>query len=604
MFDTDNSTLERTLVLPNLHQNLLFTGNLLLTLTSLLFNSVVLYGAIMKQALKSDLTTVLLLEFLTVLDLLITLFSVVPVTIVSFSGRWTLGPTLCVVNAVARRYLYLTELMVVSYISLYRLSLVLFQRKSKQVGRKKRRDRNMIITRVILLVLVALPLFPLLSQFLGESKVEFVPGYLSCTVPEAARVWGYFSLAFLVIPSGIVILSNLVILYKVIRIKMKSPRRVTMGFFSGLKNAINPGTMRKSVKSRVRKINPSTYITICFICIFFVISYSPVFVIVTQGEDLIKEPPSSKPHWLGFLTVELLSLNVLSNPVVYTLSNMRFRRYVMSIVKCFNKGMNNQAVLSNRPSPESSGENVFNETISKFFSTARRTSAFTPSASFISSKQTSMSRSSIVSRAGPRRRFSEQDVYHSGKWCGPAQVTISDRRRNLSSTTMPNLDEDKTLSSFYPDKRSPLKSSSEVICSMNRLSSSSLANQRSAPSSYSDLKTVFRASGIGSRPVTPIDIDDTHSIKKYDSEPKFGILTPNGNPSPNFKNSKISLQEFQAAPNPCKTLQIPYVVVDENNYEEPNEKQKNYVAIGALFELHDVGKKLKIADRLRPSDIK
>ena len=276
----------------------------------------------------------------------------------------------------------------------------------------------------------------------------------------------------------------------------------------------------------------------------------------------------------------------------------------MSIVKCFNKGMNNQAVLSNRPSPESSGENVFNETISKFFSTARRTSAFTPSASFISSKQTSMSRSSIVSRAGPRRRFSEQDVYHSGKWCGPAQVTISDRRRNLSSTTMPNLDEDKTLSSFYPDKRSPLKSSSEVICSMNRLSSSSLANQRSAPSSYSDLKTVFRASGIGSRPVTPIDIDDTHSIKKYDSEPKFGILTPNGNPSPNFKNSKISLQEFQAAPNPCKTLQIPYVVVDENNYEEPNEKQKNYVAIGALFELHDVGKKLKIADRLRPSDIK
>ena len=607
MFEADNETLEDVLILKGSHQTIFFTGNLLLTLTSLLFNSVVLYGAVNRQALKSDHTTVLLLEFLTVLDLLITLFSVVPLTIVSYSGRWILGESLCVANAVARRYLYLTELMVISYISLYRLSLVMV-RKSRPVKRGPRRKRNRLIyIRLILIVMVmvTLPLFPLLTTFSGDSKVKFEPGYMSCTVPETAIVWGYVSLAFLVVPSGIVILSNLVILYKVIRIKM----RPTIGLFSGLKNAINPGTMRKSVSSRVRKINPSTYITICFICIFFVISYSPVFVIIAQGETQIIESP--EPHWLGFLTVELLSLNVLSNPIVYTLSNMRFRRYVMSLLKC--KSMNSHAGATKRHSPQSSAENVFNETISKFFSTAtRRNSAFTPSVSNRSSRQNSISRTTLAaSRTGPQRRRSEYDqpMAPSGKWCSPGPGMTDRRTRKISSTCsiMPNLEEDETMSFFNHHDTSQLRSASEVISSNNRLSFSSplMNNKRASSSSYSDMNSArssLRPSIISTGELfisnVSLDPNDNPSIRRQTSDPCVG----NGNLKSDCREKGTTQKRLKSLPisylvdqsNTSKSNGLPFIVVDEHNHKGV---ENNFVAFGALIELHCIRKDIKAVER-------
>ena len=598
MFETDSSTLERTLQLGT-YQKSLFVGNLLLALTSLLFNCVVLYGALKKQALKSDITTVLLLEFQTVLDLLITLFSVVPVTIVSYSGRWILGSTLCVVNAVARRYLYLTELMVVSYISLYRLSLVLIQRNSKQVGRRCRRRKNKLyLARVILLVLVLLPLFPLLSHFLGDSKVEFVPGYLSCAVPQTSKLWGYFSLAFLVIPCGIVILSNLVILYKVLRIRMRSPRRINTGFFSGLKNAINPGTMRKAVSSRVRKINHSTYITICFICLFFVMSYTSVFVIIAEGEDKIREPTPSEPPWLGLLTIELLSISVLSNPIVYTLSNMRFRRYLMGLMRCNSRGMHGEQSQSRQNSRESSDEHAFNETISKFFST-RRNSVRTPS---LSSKQNSFnSRTSIIT-AGPKRRHSETDVPHSHKLFSPAHGIV-DRRRQITSNSrsncsiMPNVEENEPLSCFTAQ----LKCSSEIISSTSRRRDHRIERQTSAPGSCADLNSVASPNRqISGRPSTDgtVTTKDNLLIRRHETENGY----ENGNVTPDFKDNEVPLQQLQIIPlpflgaqtksNTLKSDSLPFIVVDENNYEGSDVNQKKFVALGAHLQLHNMNTKL------------
>ena len=158
----------------------------------------VLYGAAKKQALKSDYTTVLLLEVLTVLDLLITLFSVLPVTLTIIAGDWILGPVLCLVNAALTRYLYSTELLVVSFLSLHRLRLVMIRRGKRGSIRRRKQQR---VTRNILIFIMILPLVPLLVAFFcSPHKVTFVPAYMSCVVPEMPRVWENILLTFLVLP--------------------------------------------------------------------------------------------------------------------------------------------------------------------------------------------------------------------------------------------------------------------------------------------------------------------------------------------------------------------------------------------------------------------
>ena len=362
-------------------QTLLFLFNLLLCFASIICNSIVLYGALKHRALKSDATTILLLETLTVLDIMITMANLVPVTITTRTGRWVLGPALCVITSVVTRYLYFTELLVVSLISLHRLRVVLL----RKAGRPStlQRKRQILCTKILLGVVALLPFFPLSASLFGPSQAEFVTMYLSCAVPAIHKTWEYVALSYLIFPSAVVIICNLVITYNICTANCKSRG----GFFSSLKSAINPGAKLKSGNFKGRKLNPSTYLTIILICMVFMLTYSPVYVLVATSDHENDHKPT-KP-WLGVLSTELLSLNVLANPIVYTLSNTRFRRYVINLVQC-----RGQDTVSQKLGDESSSDGF----ITTFFSTAR-TSVASVRASVVSVSRNSTVRLSKLSLA-------------------------------------------------------------------------------------------------------------------------------------------------------------------------------------------------------------
>ncbi|KAL5250749.1 hypothetical protein ACHWQZ_G016476 [Mnemiopsis leidyi] len=390
----DNSDLLAELLhLTELEQTLLFLFNLLLCFASIVCNSVVLYGALKHRALKSDATTILLLETLTVLDMMITLANLVPVTITTRTGTWVLGPALCVITSVVTRYLYFAELLVVSLISLHRLRVVLL----RKAGRPStlQRKRQVLCTKIVLGVVALLPIFPLSASLFGPSQAEFVTVYLSCAIPSTPKAWEYVALSYLIFPSAIVIVCNIIITYNICTANCKSRG----GFFSSLKSAINPGTKLKSGTFKRRKLNHSTYLTIILICMVFMLTYSPVYVLVATSDHENDHKPT-KP-WLGVLSTQLLSLNVLANPIVYTLSNGRFRRYVINLMQC-----RGQDVASQKLGLDESSSEGF---ISTFFSTAR-TSVASVRASVVSVSRNStvrLSKLSLSSKSSLKSRSVE-----------------------------------------------------------------------------------------------------------------------------------------------------------------------------------------------------
>ena len=478
------------LTLPSsLHQHFLFSFNLTLLLLSLTFNLTVLYGAIRRQALKSDISTVLLLEILAILDLLISLFSVLPMTVTSWGGRWMLGEVWCVVTALTTRYLYLAELLILSYISLHRLRLVLV-RKGRR-GNMQRRKNRALLTRIAVTVVLLLPLLPVLDTFLGNEgrlAVEFVPGLLGCfPVENSYRLGSQLSFCYLVLTSTTVLVSNQIILYKVVTIRMQSKSMHRVGFFTGLKNAINPGTVQKCISRRVRKISASTYVTILFLCIIFVISYCPVFYMIHSSGGTMRS--GSGTHWLGVVTVELLSLGVLTNPAVYTLSNMRFRRYIVGLIGC--KSRKNAKILGPKrkdPEEQSSGDHIFNETLSKFFSTATRKTSLVSLSVLRSGSRSSLGvhRSDLTeSRLGtPRsRRTSNQS--------GPGTI----RKSSSSRSIMPHVEEGQALCLFTPrTPGSPFKTiPSDISIQIHKLSGTSSGGTLAQSASSVDMRAGLRS---------------------------------------------------------------------------------------------------------------
>ena len=223
--------------------------------------------------------------------------------------------------------------------------------------------------------------------------------------------------------------SNLIILYKVLLMKLR--KRSRTGFFSGIRNAINPGAAVKACTSgRTRKIHSSTYVTIVLICLSFIVCYCPLYVIAGTGNHHQPTEP-----WLGLVAIELLSLNVLANPLVYTLSNMRFRRYVRGLLTCDKQ--EEKATHARR----NSGESSFNETISRFFSTATTARRLSNTRGLRSGN--SGSRISLQSsRLGVVSRQNSVDTVSSTLTISRPRTGSNSARKVSTISCMPHLQED------------------------------------------------------------------------------------------------------------------------------------------------------------------
>ena len=355
--------------------------NILVILISSIINPIVLYGSIKRQALKSDSITVLLLEMLTGVDLVLTIVSVLPITVTLVARKWIFGPYICMAIALGTRYFYLNELILIVFISLHRLKLVLAKR-GKSIPLLQ--NQNEFRFKVALGSLLTVPLGSIANSFSTRNMFRFEPQYMTCVSPHTHQLgWVITGVTLLVLSIMIVFISNTIILFKILRIKYKHSRVM---MFIGVVSALSPGTRSTY---RVRKVRTSTMITVLMIFVFFISSYLPVLVIFLR--DFMEIPTSIQ---FQLLATELISLNVVVHPIIYTFTNRRFKQYLSAILRCQTFNLSSKIQKTKEDNSDSS-DKFMNETISKFFSSRR--------SSFASMRSLRSIHSNRSNRSGTRR---------------------------------------------------------------------------------------------------------------------------------------------------------------------------------------------------------
>ena len=120
--------------------------------------------------------------------------------------------------------------------------------------------------------------------------------------------WIFICVVF--VPMGIIIITNLIILY-------------IAGKFN------HHGSSTKAV------------VTISMVCWTFVLSYAPLLVyysIALSGYGL--------PGWFGIVSSYTVSINNIVNPVIYTFTNKRFAVFMKGLVRLKSKVLANRGIVT------------------------------------------------------------------------------------------------------------------------------------------------------------------------------------------------------------------------------------------------------------------
>ena len=258
-------------------------GNLLVLTSSFLYNAV---------ADKADVT---LLSHLAVTDIIVTLVQYVPMLATLLDGRWRLGSAMCLIIGMFINSVMMMEGLLVMTIACYRCSRIL----APLAMRWQHPGRLAVVLWVFSLLFMSL--FPVL---MGAEIIYFPPS-LSCILsiatidPNVAMCLIIISLALFYIPMIVIIIANSIIL----------KRLITTTKYTG-----RHGKVRKTSKATL---------TIALICWVYIISVSPAAVAT------ILHICYHLPAWFTMATQYAVALNVVSNPVIYTVTNKKFAGFVL-----------------------------------------------------------------------------------------------------------------------------------------------------------------------------------------------------------------------------------------------------------------------------------
>ena len=165
--------------------------------------------------------------------------------------------------------------------------------------------KSCVLYYYILIFKCHLTVFPDFSRcILTGGNDNFSSNWLQCT-NAGSRVDGLFN-----------IITNIIQLFSFITI-------VTSNIIIGC-------TLHKSNQQhRDNASSRKATITLSIICWVFVASCVPLFILFAVKGVIGKDPP----QWMFILCQFLLSLNVVSNPVVYSMTNQRFAMWLRSLVQ-------------------------------------------------------------------------------------------------------------------------------------------------------------------------------------------------------------------------------------------------------------------------------
>lgn len=270
-------------------------------IVALVGNFIVLYGTLKFNAISMDNVSLIFLEHLAFVDFAIAFLSGITTLITIISRKWMLGDAMCFIQGMVGYIPTFVELLTLVIISSYRVFVLMKPFEAQNLGKR----HGKIIMGIIWGFSV---IFVVNAVFIMGQYTFFDPYILACNTSGLSAEPGQLPYTIICVtlfgglPVMLIIISNVIILY--IASKYVSKKSGKKGTIS--KNAV---------------------ITVSAVSWVFVISVTPLCL-----RAMLQVLQVQMPVWFYIMQTETYYLNVACNPIIYTLTNARFKRFITKFV--------------------------------------------------------------------------------------------------------------------------------------------------------------------------------------------------------------------------------------------------------------------------------
>ena len=275
----------------------LATYCLLMGIMGLIGNGLVFYSSIRYNAIKLDRISIVLVRNLAVADIISTIVVVIPITITYFAGRYIMGDIYCFISAHLPFISGGANSLIVLAITTYRLRVIVF-------------PFHVVSRRSVHLAIILIWIFSMAGPAISlcyKSNCLFVPSSAKCmstiyTNQDAALLFNTVIILQHVVPLVLITVFNLVLLLVAYRQKKRHNPNSSVNF---------------------RGLFTTSLLSGLFIC-----SVTPFLVFTFLNGQGVKVSPA-----LSLIAFHFTFLNVGGNPILYTITNRRFGKYVQDLAK-------------------------------------------------------------------------------------------------------------------------------------------------------------------------------------------------------------------------------------------------------------------------------
>lgn len=239
-------------------------------------------------------------EMIALCDICVSVLFYIPVLITLIANRWLFGVHLCYISGYFLRNVpTVYEMWIIMIMSVFRLWML-----KKTKAARERINKNTVRIGFIVLFLWS---FGLSIGLMKENYAIFTKYFFNCTpssflMVEPTTLSNLVAIIWVALPMITIIVTNIIIVYIVVQQSRK----------------IGRGALE----------NKKTVTIILLVTGVFIFSYFPIIFKLIASKFNTWETPD----WYYILVAEFAGLNIIANPIIYTVKSKRLRKFLKKIL--------------------------------------------------------------------------------------------------------------------------------------------------------------------------------------------------------------------------------------------------------------------------------
>ena len=218
----------------------------------------------------------------------------IPIVITIYMSRWVLGGSVCFIQGFVTYIPATAELLLLTVISIYRWYMLLRPFSARSLGGGH--------ARVCCVIIWLISIGNVVSWIVMGMFVYFDPDSICCLPSLLLQTQHNIYLTslttvFIITPLLVIVLSNISILY-----------------------------LASQYSAAHNRPSKNAVLTTSCVAWVFIISVVPVMV-----RNVLSLFNIGMPSWYTVMAIQLYSLNIACNPLIYTVTNLRFRNYLKKL---------------------------------------------------------------------------------------------------------------------------------------------------------------------------------------------------------------------------------------------------------------------------------